>query len=577
MKLSDFVAEYLELNDVRACFMVSGGAVLHLIDSIQKNSNITIVCSQHEESAATGADSFSRFSNSTIGLCVATSGPGATNLVTGVSNAYFDSVPLICITGQVATFREKQNKNMRQYGFQETDVVEIFKPITKYAVKISSAEDIKYELDKAFHFARSGRPGPVVVDLPDDLQRVDINPDILKSFQPEINVDVDDKQLDYIVDRINLLLDKSEKPLIILGAGVRISNSAHLIQNFISELNVPFVTTWGAKDLISDDNPLNIGTFGVCGPRYGNWAISESDLVIVLGARLNQMQVGGKLSDFAANSFKVLVDIDQLEINKFQSTGFKLDLPINLDLNDFIGNVKLKRFKTSKWHNWLTKIKSDFSIISEHLHDEKEVSAYKFIDLLSDLLPENSIIFTDAGGNLCWTMQGFKIKKNQRLISSWNHSPMGFSLPAAIGASFANPERTINCVIGDGGLMMCLQELGTVARHNLPINIYIFNNRGHGIQKQTIDTWLKGNQIGVDHETGLFFPNFELIAQSFGIAYERIDNINQVIQKVNPDSSKPVIYDVMINPEQKIFPMLKFGGNLTDLDDSIPKPRYLPN
>ena len=159
------------------------------------------------------------------------------------------------------------------------------------------------------------------------------------------------------------------------------------------------------------------------------------------------MQVGGKISDFAANAFKVLVDIDQLEINKFQSTGFKLDLSINLDLNDFIGNVNLKRFKTSKWHNWLTKIKSDFSIISEHLHDKKEVSAYKFIDLLSDLLPENSIIFTDAGGNLCWTMQGFKIKKNQRLISSWNHSPMGFSLPAAIGASFANPERTINCVI----------------------------------------------------------------------------------------------------------------------------------
>ena len=577
MKLSDFVAEYLELKGVQVCFMVSGGAVLHLIDSIQKNSNLTIVCSQHEESAATGADSFSRFAHSKIGLCVATSGPGATNLVTGVSNAYFDSVPLICITGQVSTFREKQNKNMRQYGFQETDVVEIFKPITKYAVKINSAEDIKFELGKALHIARSGRPGPVLVDLPDDLQRVDINPDFLKSFQPEIDVAVDDKQLDEIVYKLNLLLDKSEKPLIVLGAGVRISNSAHLIQNFISKLNVPFVTTWGAKDLISDDNLLNIGTFGVCGPRYGNWAISESDLIIVLGARLNQMQVGGKISDFAANAFKVLVDIDQLEINKFQSTGFKLDLSINLDINNFIGNVKLKKFDTSKWHNWLTKIKSEFSIISEHLQDIKEVNAYQFINLLSDLLPENSIIFTDAGGNLCWTMQGFKIKHNQRLISSWNHSPMGFSLPAAIGASFANPQKTINCIIGDGGLMMCLQELGTVARHNLPINIYIFNNRGHGIQKQTIDTWLNGNQIGVDHETGLFFPNFELIASSFGIAYEKITHLNQVIEKVNPVSSKPVIYDVMINPEQKIFPMLKFGGNLTDLDDSISKPRYLQN
>jgi acetolactate synthase-1/2/3 large subunit len=577
MKLSDFVADYLEMNGVEVCFMVSGGAVLHLIDSIQKNSKIRIVCSQHEESAATGADSFSRFSHSKIGLCVATSGPGATNLVTGVSNAYFDSVPLICITGQVATFREKQDKKMRQYGFQETDVVEIFKPITKYAVKINRAEDIKFELGKALYIARSGRPGPVVVDLPDNLQRVEINPDSLKSFQPEIDFGIESLEFVDITAKLNSLLDKSEKPLMILGAGIRIGNSAHLIENFINELNVPFVTTWGAKDLISEDNFLNIGTFGVCGPRYGNWAISECDLVIVLGSRLNQMQVGGKLGDFAANAFKVLVDIDQLEIDKFKSTDFKLDWPINLDVNDFLHNVKLKKYKISNWHGWLAKIKSEFSIISEHLYDKKEVNAYQFIHLLSDLLPENSIIFTDAGGNLCWTMQGFKIKYNQRLISSWNHSPMGFSLPAAIGASFANPQKTINCVIGDGGLMMCLQELGTVARHNLPINIYIFNNRGHGIQKQTIDTWLNGNQIGVDHETGLFFPNFRLIADSFGIAYERITHINQVVEKVNPISSKPVIYDVMINPEQKIFPMLKFGGNLTDLDDSIPKPKYSPN
>jgi acetolactate synthase-1/2/3 large subunit len=577
MKLSDFVADYLEINGVEVCFMVSGGAVLHLIDSIQKNSKITIVCSQHEESAATGADSFSRFSSSKIGLCVATSGPGATNLVTGVSNAFFDSVPLICITGQVATFREKQNKNMRQYGFQETDVVEIFKPINKYAVKISRAEDIKYELGKALYIARTGRPGPVILDLPDDLQRVEINPDSLRSFQPRIDFDIDRLEFGEITTRLNLLLDKSEKPLLILGAGIRIGNSAHLIENFINELNVPFVATWGAKDLIPENNFLNIGTFGVCGPRYGNWPIAESVLVIVLGSRLNQMQVGGNIGDFAANAYKVLVDIDELEINKFKSTNFELDWSINLDLNDFLRNVKLKNYKLSSWHDWLAKIKSDFSIISEHLHDKKEVNAYQFINSLSDLLPENSIILTDAGGNLCWTMQGFKVKKSQRLISSWNHSPMGFSLPAAIGASFANLQETINCVIGDGGLMMCIQELGTVARHKLPINIYIFNNRGHGIQKQTIDTWLNGNQIGVDHETGLFFPDFEMIAGSFGIAYEKITNLNQVIEKVNPASNHPVIYDVMINPEQKIFPMLKFGGNLTDLDNSVPKPKYLPS
>ena len=213
---------------------------------------------------------------------------------------------------------------------------------------------------------------------------------------------------------------------------------------------------------------------------------------------------------------------------------------------------------------------TSFSFLSDPKHVSFVLARYKFV---SKMLADKSTIL-EIG---CGDGVGFKIKHNQRLISSWNHSPMGFSLPAAIGASFANPRKTINCIIGDGGLMMCLQELGTVARHNLPINIFIFNNRGHGIQKQTIDTWLNGNQIGVDHETGLFFPNFELIADSFGIAYEKITHINQAIEKINPVSSKPVIYDVMINPEQKIFPMLKFGGNLTDLDNLIPKPRYLQN
>jgi acetolactate synthase-1/2/3 large subunit len=576
MKLSDFVAQYLEKNGVDVCFMVSGGAVLHIIDSIERHSKIRIVCSQHEESAATGADAYSRLSNQKIGLCVATSGPGATNLVTGVSNAYFDSIPLICITGQVATFREKQNKDMRQYGFQETDVKRIFEPITKYAVKITSAEDIKFELGKALYIARSGRPGPVVIDLPDDLQRVEINPEILKEFYAEPRSFADDSECSNIANRLNNLLGKSEKPLLILGAGIRIGNSANLIEDFVKELNIPFVATWGAKDLISDNSTLNIGTFGVCGPRYGNWAISESDLIIVLGSRLNQMQVGSKIENFATNAYKVLVDIDELEINKFDNTEFTVDWGINLDVKDFLKNIKINRFRHSKWHDWLIQIKSNYSVISEHLHDKIEVSSYQFIDKLSDLLPEDAVVITDAGGNLCWTMQSFNIKKNQRLISSWNHSPMGFSLPAAIGASFANPNKTVNCVIGDGGLMMCLQELGTVARHNLPINIFIFNNRGHGIQKQTIDTWLGGNQIGVDYETGLFFPDFQMVAKSFGISYERIDNLNQV-NKIDPETKIPIIFDVMINPSQKIFPMLKFGGSLTDLDDSVSKPSYSNN
>jgi acetolactate synthase-1/2/3 large subunit len=573
VKLTDFVAKYLENMGVEVCFMVSGGAVLHLLDSIERNTKIKIVCTQHEQFAATAADSFSRISKSSLGLCVATSGPGATNLVTGISNAFFDSIPMICITGQVSKFREKPSKLLRQYGFQETDVLNIFKPITKYATKISKPEDIKYELGKAFYLATNGRPGPVLIDLPDDLQRMQVDQNKLKTFYPD-KIDSQEKvNIKKPCEQVNRLLVESSKPLVVLGSGIRISKSEDLIRRFIEDLNVPFITTWGAKDLFPEQHYLNMGTFGVCGPRYGNWAISECDLLIVLGARLNQMQVGGRIQDFAPNALKIIVDIDKYELNKFKKLGLKIDYTLIFDLNNFLRRIKLKKFNNSKWHSWLLKIKSEYTIISEHQSEPDEINAYKFVDIISDKAKESDVIFTDAGGNLCWTMQAFKVNSNQRLISAWNHSPMGFSLAAAIGAAFSSPRRNIHCIIGDGGLMMCLQELGTLARHNLPINVFVFNNQGHGIQKQTINTWLNGNQIGVDYKSGLFFPDFKLIAESFGISYIKIQTMEQA-SKILLNNKSPIIYDVMINPEQIIKPMLKFGGNLTDLDDLFSKPDY---
>lgn len=574
MKLSDFVASFLEENSVDKCFMVSGGAVLHILDSIERKTKIQIVCSQHEQFAATEADAFSRVSESKLGLCVATSGPGATNLVTGVSNAFFDSIPLICVTGQVSTFRKKEDAKLRQYGFQETNVVDIFRPITKYVVELKKPEDIKYELGKAIHYAKTARPGPVLIDIPDDLQRCEVDPDSLRSYPKQNKSKSDSEAVEQFSGELNSFFSKSKKPLIILGAGVRISGSAPLIRSFIEELNVPFVTTWGAKDLFNEDHHLNVGTFGVCGPRPGNWAISECDLLLVLGARLNQMQIGGKVQEFAPNACKVIVDIDNLELEKFNKLGLEVDLSINIDLKSLIKSGYLNKVNTEVWNSWLRSLKSRFSIISEHASDVNQVNAYQFVDFLSEQLQDNSIVFTDAGGNLCWTMQAFKIKNHQRLISAWNHSPMGFSLPAAIGAVFSAANHKVTCIIGDGGLMMCLQELGTVARHNLPIDIFIFNNRGHGIQKQTINTWLGGNQIGVDYDTGLFFPNFEFIAKSFGLAYHKVESISQARELLPTKGQKPTIYDVMIKPTQTISPMLIYGGSLTNLDDSVVKPNF---
>jgi len=572
MKLADYVAEFLEKNEVGACFMVSGGAVLHLLDSINSKTKIPIICSQHEQAAATGADAYSRTSKGKIGLVIATSGPGATNLTTGVSNAFFDSIPMICITGQVATFRSKSKNNIRQYGFQETDVVNIFKPITKLALKLESPQQIRYILEKAIHFAKSDRPGPVLIDIPDDLQRSEIDPKKLKGYKVKSNSGMSERKKLKIFKEINKYLTESSKPIVILGGGLRISKSGDQIISFLEKLNVPFVSTWAAKDLLPDNHYLNIGTFGVCGPRVGNWALSESDLVIILGARLNQMQVGGKLSEFAPSAKKIMVDIEKSEIRKFKKTDLKIDLEIVLDLKEFTNKCHLESHINRPWENWLSSLRDKFSIINEHKNDHAEINAYKFIDKLSGHSNKGSIVITDAGGNLCWTMQAFNCNSNQRLISSWNHSPMGFSLPAAIGASIANPDLRITCIIGDGGLMMCLEELGTITRNNLPIDIFIFNNKGHGIQKQTINTWLGGRMVGVDHQSGLYFPDFQKIASGFEIEYLVVNKLADFNLDTSENIYGPRIFDVMIKPEQTIFPMLKFGGNLKNLDETVQMP-----
>jgi acetolactate synthase-1/2/3 large subunit len=572
MKLADYVANFLEENGVGACFMVSGGAVLHLLDSINNKTDIPIICSQHEQAAATGADAFSRTSKEKIGLVVATSGPGATNLTTGVSNAFFDSIPMICITGQVATFRSKAKNKIRQYGFQETDVVNIFRPITKLAMKLESPNQIRYLLEKAIYFAKNDRPGPVLIDIPDDLQRAEIDPIKLKGYRGKSHQPLEGKKKLRIFNEINKYLAKSSKPIVILGGGIRISKSEDQIINFLEKLNIPFITTWAAKDLLPASHYLNIGTFGVCGPRAGNWAVSESDLVIILGARLNQMQVGGKLSEFAPSAKKIMVDIEKSEIRKFRKTDLKIDFEIVFDLKEFTNKCHLESHRNSHWKNWLISLRDQFSVINEHKNDQVEISAYKFIDKLSGHSNKGSIVITDAGGNLCWTMQAFNCNSNQRLISSWNHSPMGFSLPAAIGASIANPDLRITCIIGDGGLMMCLEELGTITRNNLPIDIFIFNNKGHGIQKQTINTWLGGRMVGVDHESGLYFPDFQKIASGFEIEYLVVNKLADFNLDTSENIYGPRIFDVMIKPEQTIFPMLKFGGNLKNLDETVQMP-----
>jgi acetolactate synthase I/II/III large subunit len=585
MKLSDYVTEFLVKLGIKNIFGISGGAIIHLFDSVARHPDIQYICTQHEEALAMAVDGYARISDN-IAAGMVTSGPGGTNLLTGVCCSFFDSIPAIFITGQVATSRLKQTPNIRQMGFQETDIVSIYQSVTKYCVLIRNPEDIRYHLEKAVYLAQNGRPGPVLIDLPDDLQRTEIDPDSLKSFKPledqktNANCDIDEKVLSCLG-----LIKNAKRPVIIFGAGVAIAKAQNKIKKLAAKLGIPFLLTWGAKDIWENSHQMNIGGIGVAGPRYGNLAVQNSDLIIAIGTRLSQMITGGKLEYFGREAKKVIVDIDIEEIEKFKGKGIKIDLAIQSEIHSFVDSFdsQLGVYEQPDYAEWLNQIdrwKTSFPLVSsKDFESKKEVDAYIFVDALSDECKEGSIILTDAGGNLTWVMQAFKVKKGQRLFSAWNHSPMGYSLAAACGASFVDKSKDVICVIGDGGLQMCIEELATIARHQLPIKIFLFNNHGHGIQKNTLNTWLDGRYEAVDYDSGLYFPDFNKVAAAYDIKAVNIDthkNLNSKIKEVlvNPG---PIFCNVEINPEQKIEPFLTFGRPLEDLGPLLDRKTFYEN
>ena len=575
MKLSDYVVKFLEKQGIRHVFLVSGGAVVHLVDSVARNLKMKVICSQHEESAGASADGYSRISRN-LGCAMTTSGPGATNLTTSIANAYYDSIPCIFITGQVATFRLKKNKALRQKGFQETDIISLFKPITKYAVQIKDARNIRYELEKAVYLAKDGRGGPVVIDIPDDVQRVNIDPSTLCSFKPKIQkkkIIIAEK-----VIKIFSLIRACHRPVVIFGAGVKNAGVEEEALFFTHYFNLPIVVTWGGAELVPYDDSLNMNCLGACGPRWGNFAVQNADLIIAIGTRLSQLITGGKQNLFAPYAKKVMIDIDPEELAKFTPDIFTLDIGLSCAYPDFFTACKklYQRKEKDLFKSWRKRIRSwreKYPICPKNYYDKTpEVNPYVFMKELSRQAKEGDIITVDTGATLAWTMQSWEVKRSQRIISAWNHTPMGYSLPAAIGATLTSGKDII-CITGDGGLMMCLEELATVVRYKLPIKIFVSSNHCHGIQKQTLDTWLESRYTAVDEVSGLFFPDFVKLGKVFGLATVNIEKHREIKRGIREalERSGPVLCNVEIYPDQKIIPMLKFGDGLEDLNPKIPK------
>ena len=586
MNVADYILKFLISKNVNNVFLITGGAIAFVIDAFTRNKKIKYTCVAHEQAAAMMADSYSRVGKG-FGATMVTSGPGAQNLVTGIACSWFDSVPTIHISGQVNSYElssnNKTTKKVRQVGFQETDIVSIVKPITKFAYQIKSPNEIKYALEKAYFLANEGRPGPVLIDIPMNFQREKINLKKIKSFLPKKNRDNLNNKLTDQIYKIKELLNQSSRPVLILGGGIRMSNAINEKEKFIKKIDIPIVTTWSGLDTIDFKNKNYIGCVGVYGSRAANFAVQNSDLIINFGSRLDTRITGGKPETFARSAKIISIDIDKQELNK--KRGLNNFLKINEDLKFFLShfNFKLKNFKftaSTKWSKKCQEWKRSYPNVKKtYFNQKKFTNPYCFIDLLSDKLNKKDIIITDDGGHLTWTIQAFKIKKGQRLFSAFGNSPMGYAFPAAIGACIANNKKRIICIDGDGSIQINIQELQTMVANKLPIKLFIINNNGYGIIKQFQGLYLNKRYEATISTKGVTNPSFKKISHAYGINYNEIKknkDINKILTKVL-ESNKPEIINIIIDPEQKIIPKLQFGNPIEDLSPLLPRKEFKKN
>lgn len=568
MKLSDYVIDYLQSQGTRHVFGMSGGAAVHLFDSASKASGVQTVFVAHEQSAAIAADGYYRVSGR-MGASVVTSGPGVTNLLTGVCCSYYDSVPSIMLTGQVATHRLKGARKVRQVGFQETNTLSIYDSVTKYGAQIGQAAQIAQVLDQAYATANADRPGPVLVDLPDDLQRSQIEPQALPRYVPPSRA-----VRSQLHDEVRALIDRisaAHRPVIVLGGGLSTPRLADELRDVLRKLDIPVVLTWAGLDLVPHDWPGRIGTFGVYGSRLGNFAVQHADLLVCLGTRLSQNLTGGVLSTFAPKAHIAMVDVDRGELDKFDGYGIQVGTRIECLMKEFLEATRqvLGTYQAPAIGPWCTAIERWRQALPSDIPSPPDdtagfVDAHHFVQELSDVLADDEIIFVDTGGNLTWTCNNLRVKARQRVISAWNFTPMGYAVPAAIGGASAAPDRPMTCITGDGGLQLCLGELATIVRYGLPIKIVLFNNHSHGIQKQTLETWLDGHYAGVDPASGLGLSDFPRVAEAMGLPVITIRKTSEIAAQLREAYARPgpLFLNVEINPDQKLYPVLKSGAPL---------------
>lgn len=533
MKVSDYIIEFLVKHNIDKVFGYIGGNNAHIMDSIDNHKDIEMVNTIHEQGAGFAAEGYARIT-ARIGIATATSGPGATNLITPIASCFYDSVPTVFITGQVNTYECKNasdcenNAPVRQIGFQETDIVSVVKPITKYAVLIDNINDLKYELEKAFFIAQEGRKGPVLIDIPIDLQYKDIDFDEERSFYDSESYkafqkdnDIDDQEINTVAHLIN----NAKRPVILVGGGARISDVELELNALLSQTNIPLVYTLMGKDIIKESYTYNLEFIGAYGNRCASLTLANSDLLIILGSRLDARQTGRQTKTFAREANIIQVDIDRHELNR----KIKADISINADIKSFLDklNTKVLDPDIESWQEKVLSYKEKYS--SLYTIDKKVKMPNKIISLISQYSRPGDIVCVDVGLHQMWAAQSFEVKDEQRLLFSGGLGAMGCALPNAIGATLGSGKRAI-VIVGDGGFQMNIQELEVLRRRNLPIKIFIMNNAFLGMVRQMQTEFLNKNYIGTQNDYSV--PHFKDIGEAYGIKSHEVSDMDAIETRI---------------------------------------------
>ena len=542
IKVSDVIAEFLKHKKIDTVFGIIGSANSHIFDSIQNLGYTKIINTHHEQAAVMAMAAYYRTSGK-LSAAIVTAGAGASNAITGVLSNWADSIPGFIIAGQEPSRFLDEHKNLRMYGTQGFDSYKMVENITKYSNVLRKASNIQNELETLYKISISNRPGPTWLDIPMDVQAQKVEFKGFNSYNSK-SLRITDAY-DY-ANEIIKLLNSSKRPVILGGMGVKLSGSKNKFKQFIETIKIPTMLSWSGIDLLPTQHEHNYGRFGLYGQRAANFIVQNSDLVLVLGSRLAVPQVGYDFTQFARGAKVVVVDVDELELQKHSKT-IKYNHDVSIILDKLIENISKINLDIKDWNTKCDYYRNEYPVIDDNYQNDKYLNSYTFVNTLTQQLSDDEIIVTDMGTGLLSGHQASNLKPNQTMFTSQGLGEMGVGLPYAIGAAFAEPNKLITCLNCDGGIMMNLQELQTIVQHNLPVKIFIFNNDGYLMIKHTQKLFFNGKYNSVDSNTGIVLPDYERIAYGFKIPYVKVNKLED-LDTINLEYKVPIIIEVFMDP-----------------------------